>query len=108
MDHWVLQTCLRGCLRTQVASTLCPKRPLERSKHGRRRPSSQGADSQSTRLGSLQPSTRGFSPLQTRSPGAQHSFPSLGPTSWAKQNSAFTNNSFLLLSTSIGRWAVFG
>lgn len=39
--------------------------------------------------------------------GVEHSFPSLGPRSWAKQNPAFENNRILLLTTYVGQWAVF-
>lgn len=41
-------------------------------------------------------------------PGAGHWLPSLRPTSWAKHNSAFANNRFLLLTTYISQWAVWG
>ena len=56
---------------------------------------------------SSQEARRGFSGKPSF-PGAGHWLPSLRPTSWAKQNSAFANNRFLLLTTYISQWAVWG
>lgn len=114
-DPRLSQTWLLHRLRTQVAHIFCPWRFTQcPGSRGLGEGGNTGAHpppfSQRRAWLSRDPSQqaqRGFSG-EPSFPGAGHWLPSLGPTSWAKQNSAFANNRFLLLTTYIGQWAVWG
>ena len=114
-DPRLSQTWLLHRLRTQVTRIFCPQRFKQcPGSWGLGEGGNTGAHpppfSQQTAWLSRDPSQqawRGFSGKPSF-PEAGLWLPSLGPTSWAKQNSAFANNRFLLLTTYIGQWAVWG
>lgn len=111
-DPWLSQTWLLHCLRTQVAHIFCPKRlkqcpgswGLGVSGNTGTHPSPFSQQRAWLSCDSLKQALRGLLRGKPSSPGAGHWFPSSGPTSWAKQNSAFANNRFFLLTTYIGQW----